>query len=307
MMKLSNSKIRFSLAAAGCVSLLAVFAYLFAPRFVVMNNATATPHAMTAAQGTSEKTANSDVGGGSTTAGVEPRSARIEQELRNTRDMAAFIQSALSRPAEGGRYFVKVAWGLCQQYTTIPAEKLRTTIRSNVQPERIQAAQQLLDWQARCASVPTQFDQSALFRSLHDERGDTDPLLALDKKIGRIWPDDLDVKQIRANWNTIVSAGEGPIIAHAMAANGESLLKLVAPKLNIKAHSEAIAVASGIAACQVRGSDCDLLPIALHACAIDGQCFPDSASAIRAHVSSEQERKVVDQLVPKFVALLQQR
>jgi hypothetical protein len=306
MMKFSNAKIRFGLVAVGCVSMLVVFVYLFASQPVVTNSATVAPHTMTAAQRTSVKTANSDVGGG-TAAGTEPRSARIEQELRSTRNMAAFIQSALSRPAEGGRYFVKVAVGLCMQYTAIPAEKLREIMRSNVPPERIQAAQQLLDWQARCASVPTQFNQSALLRSLRDDRGGTDPLLALERKMGGVWQADLEVAQIRANWQMIVNAGEGPIIARAMAANGESLLKLVAPELNVSAHAEAVAVASGIAACQVRGNDCDLMLNALHACAVDGKCHPDSASAIRAYVSSEQERKMVDQLVPKFVALLEQR
>ena len=165
------------------------------------------------------------------------RTARMRAEFEGATDYLAFIQVALGRPQEGGKFYALLAWERCDARRSDDADK-------------------------RCAGVKTQYpDLQTLYRVATELRGGRDALLP-DNGRGFVSPVTRETAQ--ADVDAAIRSGDRYAIAHAMNANRQFL--------DLAGSDGAPRAADG-AACTAEGGCREAIDKAL-ACATADDC-PD--------------------------------
>ena len=143
------------------------------------------------------------------------RSARMRAEFEGATDYLAFIQSAMSRPQEGGKFYALLAWRRCDDGGD---DKALTFAHATGEADLAHAP---ADLARRCAAVKTQYpDLQTLYRTVTELRGGRDALLPEGGR-GFVFPATRETAQ--ADVDNAIRTGDRYAIAFALKANSRFL------------------------------------------------------------------------------------
>ncbi len=229
------------------------------------------------------------------------KTAIEEMRLRfqSTDNYAAFIQEAMVRPLEGGRFYSMLAYHRCRDVSGVNTSTADVKAKSSEAVLKAVAA--IADLQRRCAGVLTQYqDEMAFTRAVSDPRGGLDPLLG---ERGLKPPSkDWSARDLDAARNT----GDPYSLAVALETNIEFLADQIDPAFSAGQNRTVLYSAASAASCEIVGSCKDIIHTAAP-CALAGNCqYVDFRDYLRAGLDPEF-RGLFDNAKTRLVQLVARR
>lgn len=222
-------------------------------------------------------------------------SRAMRQRFETAANYAAFIQDAMQRPGEGGRFYALMAF-----------EKCREVLRAEVPPPRegqpaarTVAIAGIRDLQQRCAGVPQQFPDEALMAAVlrRDNARIPDALFA---ERGFLLPASREAS--RSDLQRAIASKDPYLIAATLDANLDFFAGEVGPEFRDGEEQGTLYLAMAAARCEIIG-DC------LHnyrgwlQCLAAGDCTDaDYRRTIRAALPPDS-RDLFDRTVPALIQM----
>ncbi|MEP6504402.1 MAG: hypothetical protein ABJD97_13785 [Betaproteobacteria bacterium] len=170
------------------------------------------------------------------------RSARMRAEFEGATDYLAFIQSAMSRPQEGGKFYALLAWRRCDDGGD---DKALTFSHATGEADLAAAP---ADLGKRCANVKAQYpDLQMLYRTVTELRGGRDALLPEGGR-GFVAPATRETAQ--ADVDGAIRSGDRYAIAFALKANARFLDVGAAPADGLQGHAGDVLACKGDGSCK---------------------------------------------------------
>jgi hypothetical protein len=210
----------------------------------------------------------------------------IRESFNKSRNLAAFVQEALSKPELGGHYYARMAVYECYIAPVASAAATSNKQSFNSAPESAIAAFEKLS--SRCSNLSQQFPGDAIIRSIRDSRLGADPLLALARKGENLTSasGDRDFIQLLDAANIL---GDPNLTAQILNYGAFDIVKRIEPKLfKSDAELQAAQQAAASVACELSG-DCEWGTASLLACLEGLDCKnSDDRIIYRSQVPPEQ-------------------
>lgn len=199
--------------------------------------------------------------------GIRPAAPPMQEKFERTPNYAAFIQDAMQRPEEGGRFFATLAYIRCQEVAAI---KLAVADSGAEHADRRESArQEILALKQRCAGVAAQFPSELTFMAAikqANSRGAADKLLAP----GGLLP----AKSREAAMAEIQRArgsGSSYLTAAALEINVEHFAEALSPAFANGHQRDVLFRAAAATACEITGTCLESLWV-LVPCMREGDC-----------------------------------
>lgn len=194
-----------------------------------------------------------------------PATQSMQAQFESAGNYAAFIQDALQRPAEGGRFYALMAYLQCSEIAAIklPAESASDARRASARNE-------VLARQQRCAGVPAQFPNLAVFLSAikrSNSIGPADKLLLTRDGLGPASSRELAMQDIER----ALASGAPYLVAATLELNVEHYADALSPAFARGENRELLYRAASAAACEIGGT-CINNVLVLAQCAGAGNC-----------------------------------
>jgi len=195
-----------------------------------------------------------------------PSSAGMRNRFERAPNYAAFIQDAMERPDEGGRFYALIAWHRC----ALPVSADPKAPLTGSAQRRLQAEGAIADLQQRCSGVKAQFpDELSFMRAMKiaNSRGKPDLLLiergALLSQTSR--------EAAAGDITRAVGTGDPYLIAATVEINAGYYAEEIDPRFASGKHRPLLYLAAAAMSCEVVG-DCDSALGLLAPCAGGGLC-----------------------------------
>lgn len=206
---------------------------------------------------------------GSIGATPSPRSSvGMRKRFEQAPNYAAFIQDAMERPDEGGRFYALIAWNRCVDIDTVNADPQAPLTGSA--ERRAQAEDAIADLQRRCSGVKAQFpDELSFMRAmkLANSRGKPDLLLiergALLSRTSR--------EAASGDIARAVGTGDPYLIAATVEINVGYFAEKIDPRFINDSHRQLLYLAAAAMSCEVVGN-CNSAVGLLTPCVAGGFC-----------------------------------
>lgn len=193
----------------------------------------------------------------------------MRERFENARNYAAFIQDAITRPEQGGRFYALLAYFRCQRASAYPLDRV---MGKGIQGDlRMAAGEFMRDLQQRCAGVQPQFaDEVTFLRALKDAnaRGMPDMLLIERGLLAPSAPETAIGDIGRA-----VASGDPYLIASTLELNADHVAQLLDPPYPGSDDPHLYYMATISAVCEIVGNCRNGLDFQLH-CLTTGFCQP---------------------------------
>ncbi len=209
-------------------------------------------------------------------------SAVIRKEFENATNYAAFIQTALLRPKEGGRFYALIAYHRCSEVANV---ELPPPVPDGLVADTLfeKGYRRINEIRQACSGVQSQYqDQFTFMRSIRDAKGEPDALLV---ERGFLGPATREGSL--ADLELARDSGDNYFLAATLEANvdylGEYLDKAYANGQN----RTVLYAAASAAACEIAGT-CKFGLGVMIPCVSGGICqFDDHRDLIRMNLSPE--------------------
>lgn len=210
-------------------------------------------------------------------------SEAIRRQFEEASNYAAFIEDALNRPSEGGRFYAVLAFNRCADVSSVNLATARGV--GEWTAARESAAQAVERLQARCSGVNDKYPDFVTFsRIVRDTRSQADALLIDRGLITAAREEFADADLARAK-----SSGDRYLLGVTLEVNAEHLVKLHGGPAISSLDSAIIYAASAAAACEV-SMTCDNGFVHNTSCVSGGVCtFPDQRDRLRNQVPPEAQ------------------
>jgi hypothetical protein len=220
-------------------------------------------------------------------------SAQIREQFSNAKNYAAFINDALTRPSEGGRFYAYAAFSRCEEVLAFTVAQ-STLSGAGISASQKEAARYVIDLQERCSGVKQQFpDGIAFARSVLDKRGEQDPTFSVYNRV----TDAYKVGEA-AHANDLqraIGGGDPFDIVTALELGQDTFTKQLIDRHGSGVQEGVVHAAFSAAACEVT-STCATSLWVIGPCATTGQCgVMDRSQQLRAQHSGK-ERDSFDQI-----------
>jgi hypothetical protein len=298
MAKSSFSKIAAGLVAVACLT--AAYLYFFSQGDLPKSAVAVENAAVSAAQNMPARTGsvpkvNLEV---ATSAGPADNNP-IQRDYLQARNYAAFIDAALKKPSDGGRFYAGIAFYRCMSMLSLPIEWANSAAGDKQNEARRRAGEYVRDMHSRCQPVAEQYpDQLAFDRLLNDERLGKDSKLAAFRRFQGVAGVPLQTQL--SDLNRAVSSRDSLDIATAIELTAPSIANSLVPEVNPKAHFELIISASSAAACEISAT-CHTHPMQLGRCMQHATCEPGGWSEVQRARWTGAKQELFDALKRELV------
>lgn len=213
----------------------------------------------------------------------------MRERFENARNYAAFIQDAITRPEQGGRFYALLAYFRCQQASAYPLDRV---VANGIRGElRTRASEFMRDLQQRCAGVKPQFaDEATFLRTLEhaNARGTPDMLLIERGLLSPATPETAlgDVRRA-------VASGDPYLIASTLELNADHVAHLLDPPYQGSNDPHLYYMATISAVCEILGNCSNSLDFQL-SCLTSGFCEPADLREQMRTALDEKSRPLFD-------------
>lgn len=198
---------------------------------------------------------------------VKATSVSMRNRFEQAPNYAAFIQDAMQRPDEGGRFYALIAWHRCADVATARVDTSAPLVGSV--ELRAKAGRIVDELQQRCNGVKAQFpDELSFMRALKmaNARGQPDVLLIERGALTGTAPESADRDLARA-----IGSGDPYLLAATLEINVHNFASKIDPRYAHGNNLSVLNLASAAAACDIVG-DCIEHRQVMMACHAAGQC-----------------------------------
>jgi hypothetical protein len=228
----------------------------------------------------------------STQAGTErmSRTAAMRGEFENAARYVDFIQQAMSRPQEGGKFYALMAWKRCSELAAEPVVATTHTGSDAVHDAALALAQDLVK---RCGGVLEAWPTlEALYKVVAEQRGGRDFLLPEDGR-GIVVPGRRE--SANADIDAALKSGDRWAAAAALQANVGFLD--VGNSTGDEAFDRQLReLGAEIVACELVGDCRGGVAVALH-CASSGDCVHDDWRDVVLAQVPDTQRVIFDTML----------
>jgi hypothetical protein len=218
-------------------------------------------------------------------AGTEqtPRTARMRGEFENAASYLDFIQQAMSRPQEGGKFYALLAWRRCDELGQHPEIATTHTGDDAFHDGALALVQ---GFEKRCLGVSQAYpDIQTLYRVVTELRGGTDFLMPAHGR-GIVAPSGRDTAG--ADIDAAIRTGDRWAEAKALRDNAD-FLDVGNPAGDDGVDRPLREWAAESVACELTGSCRGGIAVSLH-CVSTGDCaHDDERDVVRARVPDAQQ------------------
>jgi len=220
----------------------------------------------------------------------DTRSARMRAEFENAPSYLEFIQQALSRPQEGGKFYALLAWKRCND---VARHKDAAVTHAGNDAFHEGALALVQDIGNRCTGVPEAYaDIQALYRVAMEQRGGRDFLMPANGR-GIVVPAGRDTADV--DIDAALRTADRWAAAQALQDNAE-FLDVGNPTGDDGVDRQLRAWGAEIVACELVGTCRGGIEVSLH-CVATGDCAHDDyRDVIRAQVP-DTHKGVFDTMV----------
>jgi hypothetical protein len=224
---------------------------------------------------------------------VEP----MHRRYSTSGNLAAFMQDALTRPEEGGRFYASLAYAHCRRIDGI---SVPSDVSDVGEPRRV-AREKLEREIARCRGVLDQFgrDGIQIARQALDDRLGPDKLMPA---AGRGIFVAASEEAAKSDLAAAIATKDTHVIAVVMEANADYLIPTIASRVGSAVPSQIVYAAVASVSCELVSRCVDSIGV-LSRCAIEGQCDAnDEREVIRERISPDMRpmydevRRVLDSI-----------
>ncbi|WP_342118236.1 hypothetical protein [Pseudoduganella sp. OTU4001] len=223
-----------------------------------------------------------------------PTVQRMQLQFETAPNYAAFIQEAMQRPEEGGRFYATLAYIKCQE---IAPFKFPATDHD---PQREHARKEVLELKQRCAGVAAQFPSEVTFMAgikRANSRGAVDPLLPPGGLAPASSPDAATQHIQQA-----VRSGSPYLLAAALEINVEHYAESLSPAFADGANRELLFRAAAAASCEITGTCASNIRV-LVPCATEGDCDHSDLRALLREDLEPAAQELFDQTRKKIMKI----
>ncbi len=206
-------------------------------------------------------------------------SDQMRRQFETTQNYAAFIQDAMQRPAEGGRFYAAIANARCMAITPLRLDT-SAVLKGDV-AER--ARRYVEDLHRRCNGVQVdQNSQVTFLRTLSYSNSKAPDALMLGKSDLR---EAVDAEEIKAQLIHARQSGDPYLMGLRLDQYAESFAPTIDPAYaGQSAPPEVLRAATLAAMCELIGDCVDNLQL-YQQCYLDGVCqFPDLRDYLRSQI-----------------------
>ena len=212
-----------------------------------------------------------------------PSSTAIQAKFRSTNNYAAFIQQALGRPDEGGRFYAALAYNVCQQV----GRASLSAAPPNESVARREAAAKFQVEINKCKGVFDQFGENSinLANRIVDSRLPPDVLLP-DGARGILRP--AKPEHAKADLDAAIRSSDPYLIATVLSSNLPYLTPIILDNQAQQTSEDIVYRAMAAVECELT-SECVSGRAYLGRCALQGDCaVTDQREYLRAGLNPEQ-------------------
>lgn len=185
---------------------------------------------------------------------IAPGKSAVPTEAMRTRfetapNYAAFIQDAIQRPLEGGRFYAFIAYNRCQEIAAIEPKHF---LQNEQSPRRDKAIGHVKNLMERCQGVKDHFPDAGAFSrrlSIANAKGIPDALLP-----GRGAYNPATQAEAVNDIQRAVLSGDQILIAATIELNANHLAALFMPGYKPDQHQGMVNLAAAAAACEIANS-----------------------------------------------------
>jgi hypothetical protein len=299
MAKSSFSKIAAGLVAVACLTAACLY---FISQGDLPESAVAVQNtAMSAAQNMPARTGSAPKSLEVATSASPADNNSIQRDYLQARNYAAFIDTALKKPGEGGRFYASAAFHHCMSMLALPIEWANNSAGDKQNEARRRAGEYVRDMHSRCQPVAEQYpDHFAFERLLNDDRLGKDAKLAAFRRFQGVAGVPLQTQL--SDLNRAVNSRDPLDIATAIELTAPGIANSLVPEVNPKAHYELIVSASSAAACEISAT-CNTHVMQLGRCMQYATCEPGGWSEVQRARWTGAEQELFNALKREFVEL----